>query len=220
MKALVRVSLIIALGGTLACGKSEEEKRAEELQKAAEQMQNSAGDVQKGAEEMAKGIEAFAKGLAGGAGGTGDQKPVDPIDFKVLQSVLPDMAGWERAQPTGERMTMPVSFSSASVRYTKGDAEVDEKITDSGFNQLLVAPFAMMLTTGYAKETSDGFERSTTVAGMPAFEKWDSSAKRGELMVFVNKRFMVEIDGDHLTDSKDLHAFLERTDLRKLADLK
>jgi hypothetical protein len=114
-------------------------------------------------------------------------------------------------------MTSPVSFSFASTKYKKNDLEVTEKITDSGFNQLLVAPISMMLAAGYAKQSTQGFEKSTTVAGYPAFEKWDKSEKSGQLTVFVNQRFLVELEGSGMSDNKELQAFLARTDLKKLA---
>ena len=55
------------------------------------------------------------------------------------------------------------------------------KIMDSGLNQLLMMPYSMFLTAGYEKETSDGYEKSTQVAGHPGWEKWDTSSKRGEV---------------------------------------
>jgi hypothetical protein len=142
---------------------------------------------------------------------------VDPVDFKELQSILPEVPGWEKNHPEAERMTSPVSFSFASTKYKKNDLEVTEKITDSGFNQLLVAPISMMLAAGYAKQSTQGFEKSTTVAGYPAFEKWDKSEKSGQLTVFVNQRFLVELEGSGMSDNKELQAFLARTDLKKLA---
>ena len=57
-------------------------------------------------------------------------------------------------------------------------SEVTAKITDSGFNQLLVAPISMMLAAGYTKPSTEGVERSTTVAGYPAFDKWDKRQER------------------------------------------
>lgn len=219
MRVLTRMGLVVALGVAAACGKSETEKQAEQLQKAAEEMQKSGSEMQKGAESMAKGFEAMAKGLSAAAGDS-DQKPVDPVDFKALIAAMPEMPGWEREKPKGERMTMPVSFSQAEAQYNKGDASVTMKVTDSGFNQLLVAPFAMMLTTGYAKETSDGYEKATTVSSFPAFEKWDTESKHGEFTVFVNKRFIVEAEGSGLASTKDLQAFLDKMDLKKIADLK
>jgi hypothetical protein len=75
-------------------------------------------------------------------------------------------------------------------RYKKDDFEVTEKITDSGFNQLLVAPISMMLAAGYA------------------------------VTVFVSQRFLVELEGSGMSDNKELQAFLARTDLKKLAAIK
>jgi hypothetical protein len=92
----------IAVAAAVACGKSPEEKRTEEVTKAADQVQSSA-------ENMAKGLEDMAKGLGALAGNSADpnQKPVDPVSFRDLQAVFGDLPGWEKGKPTGERMTMP-----------------------------------------------------------------------------------------------------------------
>ncbi len=57
---------------------------------------------------------------------------------------------------------------------------------------MLVAPWSMMLAAGYSKESSDGYEKATTIGGNPAVEKWDKRNKRGELNILVGKRFMVD----------------------------
>jgi hypothetical protein len=213
-------ALIAATCTFVACGKSNEQKAAEQVQKAADATQKNAGDMQQSAQEMAKGFEAMARGLAGAAGGDPDVKPVDPVSFRDLQAVMPDMSGWEKTNPTGERMTSPFSFSQASVTYKRGDAQVEQKIMDSGFNQVLFAPFAMFMAAGYEKETQDGFERSVNVGGNPGWEKWDKGTKNGELSVVVSKRFLVQLDGRSVDDMKTLHAVLDQTDLKKLASLK
>lgn len=220
MKPIVRLGLVFALGAASACGNSTQEQQAAEIQKSAEQMTKGANDAARGANDLAKGLEAMARGVTAAVGGDPNVKPVDPVDFKTLMALLPEVAGWERSKPEGERMSMPVSFAQASARYGKGDSEVRAKITDSGFNQLLVAPLTMMLSTGYAKETSDGFEKATTIGSFPAFEKWDASDKRGVLTVFVNKRFILELEGSGMADNKELHSFLGRLDLKALGDLK
>ncbi len=214
--AAVIVATSLALVG---CGKSPEEKAAEELQKSAAEMQKNAGDMQKGAEDMAKGFEAMAKGLAGAAGDS-NVKPVDPVSFRELQTVMPTVAGWEKGSPTGEKMSSPFSFSQASITYKKGDAEIEQKIMDSGFNQLLFTPFTMFMAAGYEKETQDGYEKSVNIAGNPGWEKWDKTSRSGELNVVVGKRFLVQVEGHDLDDIKALHTVLEQTDLGKLASLK
>lgn len=211
-------SAVIAVTTSLAAcgGTSEQQKAAAELQKSAEAMQKNADSMSKGAEDMAKGLEAMAKGLSADS----DVKPVDPVSFRDLQAVMPDVAGWEKASPTGERMTSPFSFSQASVTYKKGDAEIEQKIMDSGFNQLLFTPFTMFMAAGYEKETQEGFERSVNVAGNPGWEKWDKGSKNGELAIVVGKRFLVQVEGHGVDDVKALHAVLDQTDLTKLAALK
>ena len=191
------------------------------MAKASEQMQKGGGAATQGAQDMAKGFEAMAKGLAAAAGGGADGvKPVDPVSFRELQTAMPEIAGWERKNPTGERMTAPFSYSQASTTYTNGDARIEEKIMDSGFNQMLFAPFSMFMVAGYEKETQDGFERSVNIGGNPGFEKWDKGTKNGELTVVVNKRFLVQVEGHDIADEKALHNILDKTDLAKLASLK
>jgi hypothetical protein len=177
----------------------------------------SADNVSK-APRAAKGAADLAAGLGAAFGGDPNVKPVDPVSFRDLIALLPSPAGWEREKPTGERMTSPVSFADASVRLMKGEATVTVKITDSGFNQLLVAPFAMFLAGNYEKETS-GLRKSVKIGDAPGLEKWDSQTKSGDLNVIVNKRFIVEVDGSSIDDPKVLHTMLDGVDLKKLADL-
>lgn len=212
-------TLVAATLTAVACGSSSQQKSAEEVQKSASDMQKNAGDMEKGAEAMAKGFEAMAKGLSG-ATGDSDVKPVDPVSFRDLQTVMPEVSGWERGKPTGERMTAPFAFSQASVTFKKGDAEIEQKVMDSGFNQLLFAPFSMMMVAGYEKETEDGFERSVNINGNPGWEKWDKGTKNGELSVVVAKRFLVQLEGRGIDDVNLLRTVLGQTDVKKLEGLK
>lgn len=218
--------VVLALATAVACGKSESQKRQEEAQKqlevAAKHMEDAGKQAGAAAtESAAKGLEAFAKGLGGLAGATGaDGKPVEPISFKELQTVFVPLDGWEMSKPTGEKMTSPVSYSQAKVRYHKGDASIEVSVMDSAFNQLLVIPFSTFLTAGYEKETEDGYEKSVKVAGNPGWEKWDTSSKNGELNAFVNKRFVVQIEGHRVDDTKTLYQLADAMPLAKLADLK
>jgi hypothetical protein len=152
--------------------------------------------------------------------GDTDLKSVDPIDVRDLQAALPDVPGWEKTAPTGERLTSPFTFSQVSVTFRKGDAEIEQRILDSGFNQALFTPFSMLMAAGYVKETQDGFERSVTIGGNPGWERWDTGTRNGELSLIVDKRFLVQLEGRSIDDVKTLHTVLDRTDLRKLASLK
>jgi hypothetical protein len=215
-----------------ACGKSEQQKQAEA---AAAQAQAAAAEAQKQAaaataqaadatrqaqQEMAKGLEAMTQGMQQAASATGDMKPVDPVSFHDLEALFPDLDGWTKSKPRGERMTAPFPFSQAEVQYEKGDARIELKIVDSGYHQLLLAPYTMFLAAGYEKENDNGYEKSTKIGGEPGWEKWDGEARRGELNAVVGKRFLVTTSGNNLPDNKVLQDVLARTDLSKLAALK
>ena len=211
-----------------SCGGSPEQKKADEVRKAADQVEKSANSMARGADGMARGAEGMAKGfeeLAKGlsamaAGGDPNAKPVEPLSIDNLKSVLPELAGWERSKPTGERMTAPVNYAEAGVRFSKGDSRITAKIVDSALNQILVAPFAMFLAVGYEKETERGYEKGVKVGEYPGWEKWDSESKDGELNAIVNKRFIVQIEGQQIENVKILHSVMDSTNLKKLADLK
>lgn len=211
--------LKMAVAGVIACAvascaRSDESKQAEQPDKGAAQMQ-------KGAEDMAKGFADMAKGFTAIAGGDSNARPVDPVSFRDLQTVMPDIgSGWQKGKPTGERMTSPVTYAEAAVTYRKGNAQIDEKIVDSGFSQLLLAPYSMFLTLGYEKESEDGYERALKIRDFPGWEKWNSKSRNGELNALVGKRFVVQIEGHDIDDPKTLHDVMGQTDLRKLAAMK
>lgn len=207
---IVALTVLLAAGG---CGKSSEEKQEEQAAKTAEA---GAAEAAKGLEQMARGLEA----MAGGAAGGGDAKSVDPVSFRDMQALFPDLDGWQKAKPTGEKMSSPFKYSQAEVEYTKGESRITLKMVDSGFNQLLLTPYAMFLTAGYEKETSDGYEKSTKVNGEPGWEKWNGSARDGELNALVGKRFLVQIEGGRIDDTKPLHELAGRIDMAKLSALK
>ena len=229
MRATCCAALAVALMATAACGKSEEQKQAEaaaeQVKEAAAKFDEAAKQAAKqgeaGSAEIAKGLEAMAKGLAGAASAVGaDGKPVDPVNFRQLQALFPDLPGWEKGKPTGEKMTSPVAFSQAEVRYTKGDSRIELKIVDSGFHQLLLAPYTVFLTSGYERETQNGYEKSTKVGNEPGWEKWNTVRKSGEVNAVVGKRFLVQAEGRSVEDIKVLHDAIGRTNLVKLAAMK
>ena len=223
---LLTSAVVVACMFVTGCGKSEEQRQAEqaaaELKKAAESVAKAAESAGAAAAGQATtDVAAAMKTMASALSGTGpDGKPVEPVAFQALQTTLPTVSGWERGDPQGQRMNMPFPFSESEAEYRKGDARIEVKVVDTGFAQMLIAPWSMMLAAGYSRESSDGYEKATTVSGHPAVEKWDQSSKRGELNVLVGKRFMVSLDGRRLDDTKALHEFASQMDFGKLAAMK
>ena len=119
LTVIVAVFAVLALTSA-ACGPSREEQQAAEIQKSAQEMQKGAENMAKGAEDMARSMSDLASGLSAAFGGDPNAKPADPVSFRDLQTVLPELSGWERGKPTGERMTAPVNFSEASVDAYEG----------------------------------------------------------------------------------------------------
>jgi hypothetical protein len=208
---LVGIALSVAVAG---CG-SKEEKQAEQA------TEQAAQTAEKGAEQAAQGLEQMAKGLEALAGGrSGSEKPVEPVGFREMMALFPEFDGWEKAKPTGEKMTTPFAVSTAGVVYTKENGRIELKVTDSGFNQMLLMPYAMFLSAGYEKETATGYEKSTKVNGQPGWEKWNDSSKDGELNALVGKRFLLQIEGRDIEDTRVLHDLASKIDMGQLATLK
>ena len=237
MRAGLKMAVVMGLSASLsACGKSPEEKAADAMKDAATNMAKAGEEMAKAGEaavnaatqgaapagEAAKGMEDFAKamqGMAAAMGGANGAKPSEPVSFRDLQTAFPTVSGWTMDKPRGERMSAPVAFSQTETRYKNGDQTIEVKIVDSAFNQMLITPWAMFLAAGYEKETDDGYEKSTTIAGNPGFEKWNDQRKDGELNIVVAKRFLVSVEGDRLTDMKQLQEFASKIDFAKLGAL-
>lgn len=217
LSAAVVVLLLVA-----GCGKSAAEKQAEQaaedIEKAAEAVtkaQQQGGDTAKGMADMAKAMQGMAAAVGGG-----DGTPVDPVSTDALKATLPQIGGWDTGEPRFERMTSPIAYSQVETEYKSGNSEIEVKVVDTGYAQMLIAPWAMFLASGYSRETNEGYEKATSVAGHPGFERWERDAKRGELNVFVGKRFLVTIQGDELADTRVLHEIASKMDFGKIAALK
>ena len=215
-------AVVVAALAVSGCGKSEAEKQAEkaaeDLKKAAESVteaQQKGGDTAKGMADMAKAMQGMAAAIGGG-----DGKPVEPVATDTLKATLPQIAGWDTGEPRTERMTAPIAFSQVETEYKNGNSEIEVKVVDTGYAQMLIAPWAMFLASGYSRETNEGYEKATSVGGHPGFERWEKDSKRGELNVFVGKRFLVTIEGDDLADTKILHEIASKMDFGKIASLK
>ena len=105
MRTLVMVIAIAAFAAA-GCGKSEEQKQAEQ---AAEELKKAAESVAKAAEQAGTALatqsandvsKALATAAAAMGGKTADGKPIEPMTFQALQTALPEMSGWTMAKPS------------------------------------------------------------------------------------------------------------------------
>ena len=185
-----------------------------QLAKAEQQMAESAAKVGEqgaalGAQGAALGMEAAAAGMqaataalnnmATSMGKAGAKGPL--VDFRALKALLPEsIGGLRRVSASGEKgAAMGMGASHAEGRY-KGDgqAQLTVKLVDTaGLGGLAMAAFGLA-TVEIDKETEHGYERTSTLGGHKAFEKYDNQSKRGEIKLLVANRFVVEVDGDDI----------------------
>ncbi len=209
MAARVRIScLALLLTGAMSCGGGPTVR-----QRAGTATPDNARDGSSGA----------ATGAAAASGRTGQRAarpPVETVEVDALEPLFPTVSGWERGAVQGEKSDSPVSVTLLQLEYHKGEARIDATLVDSGFNQSYIEPFMLFVAQGYKKETPTGYERAVKVGDYPAWERWDSKARNGELNVLVSGRFVVQLDGVDIDDPAVLHDLLESFDLGQLAQLK
>ena len=169
-----------------------------------------------GAQQAMQGLQQLAQGLQQMSKNT-----AKPVDFEELKALLPDIDGWTKSDVHGEQQTaMGMSQSNAKAKYTKGDSTIEIEIVDSTMNQVILAPMAIFLTTGYEEKSDDGYKKAVQVGGFPGFESWEKNAKHGEATAVVANRFIVSADA-HAIDSPDVaRKAVEAVNLSKLAGVK
>lgn len=145
-------------------------------------------------------------------------------DFRELKALLPaDLPGMKRTNAGGEKnVAMGMTIATAEGQYqstTNDGATLHIKITDMGGTGAIGG----FMQYGWAsmevdKEDDNGYERSTTIGGNKALEKYNSQDKRGEIQVLVNKHFTVEVSGYNVTMDQ-IKGAVAKIDLAKLGAL-
>lgn len=161
-------------------------------------------------------------GLVTALGGAlGGSHRVEVVNFKTLTAMLPEsLPGMKRTNFRGESQgALGVKTASAAADY-EGDhgAAVHIEISDvSGVSGLLDVAGSLVQDT--TSESSSGFERNQAIGGRSVHEKYDSTAKSGDLSVIVAKRFAVGVSGKQV-DMDTLEQALGRVDLAHLESMK
>lgn len=144
------------------------------------------------------------------------------VDFRDLKAMLPaELPGYRRTAAGGERTgAMGISIAKAEGSYESGyGARVTIRLTDTGGTGLASMMGAGIEMADIDRESDDGYERSTTIAGQKAIEEYNTRRKSGSVKMFVAKRFLVEIEGDEVAP-ETLTEAATLIDLAKLATLK
>lgn len=153
-----------------------------------------------------------------------NKEPVEPVDFRMLKDLLPaNASGLPLKESSGEKNgTMGFTLSTAEANYQSEDGQstIDISLTDAGG----VSGFAMIGLAAWTmaevdKETSTGYEKTISIDGHKAFEKYDNSDQSGEIAVLVADRFIVKVDG-YQVSMDQIKKTLNEIDLKALANVK
>ena len=210
-RQLTAVMLAAVVIATTACGKSAEQKQAEETAKAISEATKS------GADQMAAGAAAISKGLEQMAKSTAN---VDVVPFETLGAAFPEVSGWTRGEITGTTTNMPMKMSQAQTDYRDGDKRIRLEVMDAALAQMMFIPFTAFLSANYSERSSDGYKKGTSVKGEPGFEDVNTRNETAELTVVVAKRFIVTAHGNRGTSIENVRAVVEQMDFGKLSAAK
>jgi hypothetical protein len=158
--------------------------------------------------------------------GQDTKKPVPVVAVTALEPLLPTVDGWTKGPAKTDRVVVSdtCSYAFAGAVYTNGEGKVRVTVADTGFGPDSLVTLATMVVT-LPDDYSGDVPPSSKVArvlfkGSPAATLWDHAKAEGEFTVLVGGRFVAKAEGSHLDNLDTLRGFIDRIDLKRLADLK
>lgn len=211
--------MLCMLSSCVGCGRQQAEAEAKaeaetDIEDAVEKLADDLNDDLAGAlNKVQDALKDVEKNLKNG-------EEVEIADFRDLKEVLPKrLLRMDRYSHTGEKSGVTgFKISQATAKYKDGDRRLEISIVDSGGMALASLGAAAWTMLDVDRETDDGYERTTTIDGYKAYEKFDSRRGKAEISIFYKDRFLVAIKGDNLKKG-DAEDVLDKLDLDDLDDL-
>jgi len=135
----------------------------------------------------------------------------------ALQALLPGTIGsYRRTELSSERAG---PGSEAEGTYEAGDRSFTLKVSDIAIVGAL-SGFGAALGLESNRENGTGYERTSTQDGGLVVEKWNKASNEGRYLVVVDKRFLIEAEGEaaSIDELKAAVASIDRSKLSGLAD--
>ncbi|MBX2874218.1 MAG: hypothetical protein KTR30_19015 [Saprospiraceae bacterium] len=142
----------------------------------------------------------------------------EPLPFRELQEILPkQLNGLERTSKSGQTNgAMGFKISQAEAKYQTNEGEsIEVEIFDTGGLKMGLMSMAAWASLEMDKEDDNGYERTSTIQGFKAFEKYNKRSQRCELSLLVKERFVVKATGKNM-EMKTLKAAVKDLPLKKL----
>ena len=143
----------------------------------------------------------------------------------ALQNVLPVIEGWTRGEPRAAEVDYPdCRYTFATALYTKDETRLKVTVADTDSSSNALAALATMVVT-LPDDYSQKIPPATTIqrfqiAGSPAAELWDAEKLRGEVVLVLANRFVVEVQTQKADAPESMRAVLAAVDLKALAALR
>jgi PGF-CTERM protein len=162
---------------------------------------------------------AVGLGILGPAIASAQERSAEAVHFNTLIGFLPRApSGWDGEDPFGQTFTTGEgTWSMAMESYTKSGNEeltADVGIMDSVYQQV---GWWAAWQGFYSYESTDGYAKTVTVEGYPAWEAYTKDDNQYVLYVGINDRFMVFVNTN--SDRDTLYDFAEAINFDGIADL-
>jgi len=207
MKNLLRFFMLLSITTLIACGGNEvKEEENIDVEK------NPLGALMKMSENMEKQAKKMEDQME-------NRKDAKAMHYEELMKFLPESVdGYEKEEPKGESVDMNgMSFSSANVRFKKGNDDIDVTILDYNAAMSMYTMATAMWATGFKVDTSEEIAQSVSIDDdIHGWETFKKKSKNASLVLGVNNRFLVTIEGDNQEDLDLLKEIAESMDLKEL----
>lgn len=147
---------------------------------------------------------------------------IEPVDHRELKALLPEsVLGMTRTSAEGSRSNVVgITSSHAQADYDDGKgAHLTVEIIDMGSLTGVMALAFAWVNIDIDRQSDRGYERTSTLGGRKAYERYSKAERTGELDVLVASRFIVTAKGTGI-DMKTFKDVVAKLDLDRLEKLK
>jgi hypothetical protein len=182
-------------------------------------------DAEELEEEINSGINELVRELTESLEGAGkewddEDKKLDLMDHRELQSMLPDRLGW--TMPQTEHSSEKSGF--LGFRVSEAEAKYESKLSDKWIRIELVDLGGMPIARFGLKfwddvetdrESKEEYEKTYEKDGNKYREKYNKKYEEGELVTVIKDRYVLKIEGEKVKLS-DLEDARDKVKIRKL----
>ena len=215
MKKSILILSILAVYLLNSCSSNEQK---EERQKEAikEEINDNLSEAKEDIDDAFKNIGEAFEGLKK----KHNIEDKEPVNFREIKKILPEsLAGFDLEKSEGQTSgAMGFKISTVKAEYEDGDGSFDLEIIDVAGIGALVTGMAAWANFDVDKESDDGYERTTTINGYKAYEKYNQRRERGEINLLIEDRFIISLKGRGVSE-RQLRQALDDIDIRKLTRL-